>query len=294
MASKKPAKVVTIMNMKGGVGKTTTSIQLSTMLVGAKINPAYKRVLVIDYDPQFNLSQSLLSPEKYKSALDSDKTILSVLQDTDSELDICQLQAPMSKNPPDINTLTANVLSSRGWILDIIPSTLDLMPLAISSSNVAIDIMSKRFRHMIEQAKSSYDLVIIDCHPSGSLFTKTAIICSEHIIAPVTPNPYAERGISLMKEFMKHLFFGEQTPKLHILLNNISASPQDKSFSVKLTLSPRYKNSLFSAKISNSKLYSDVVNGSGFLHLSKKPNCTNAKTEIKKVLNELIAKLERD
>ncbi|EIJ0982907.1 ParA family protein [Vibrio vulnificus] len=294
MASKQPAKVVTIMNMKGGVGKTTTSIQLSTMLIGGKVNPAYKRVLVVDYDPQFNLSQSLLSPDSYKSALDENKTILSVLQDTDSELDICQLQAPMSTNPPDIKTLTTNVLNNRGFILDIIPSTLDLMPLAISSSNVAIDIMSKRFRHMIEQAKSQYDLIIIDCHPSGSLFTKTAIICSEHIIAPVTPNPYAERGISLMKEFIKHLFFGEQAPKLHILLNNISASPQDKSFAVKLTLSPRYKNSLFSARISNSKLYSDVVNGSGFLHLSKKPNCTGAKNEIKKVLRELITKLERD
>jgi len=294
VADKQKAKVVTIMNMKGGVGKTTTSIQLSTMLIGSKINPNYKRVLVIDYDPQFNLSQSLLTPESYKAALKENKTILSVLQDQDTDLDICQLQAPMSTTPPVINTITTNVLKSKGFILDVIPSTLDLMPLAISSSNVAIDIMSKRFRHMIEQAKSKYDLVIIDCHPSGSLFTKTAIICSDHIIAPVTPNPYAERGISLMKEFIKHLFFGEQAPKLHILLNNISASAEDKSFEIKLTVSNRYKNSLFSAKISNSKLYSDVVNGSGFLHLSKKPNCTNVKNEIKMVLRELISKLERN
>lgn len=292
MDNKKKAKVVTIMNMKGGVGKTTTSIQLSTVLVGTKVSNNYKRVLVIDYDPQFNLSQSLLSPEKYKLALDSNKTILSALQDADSELDICQLQAPMSTTPPDIDLLKINVMNSRGWVLDIIPSTLDLMPLAISSSNLAVDIMSKRFRHMIEQAKSRYDLVFIDCHPSGSLFTKTAVICSDHIIAPVTPNPYAERGISLMKEFIKHLFFGEQTPKLHILLNNISASVEDKAFVLKLTMSPRYRNNLFSNKISNSKLYSDVVNGSGFLHLSKKPNCLSARNEIKNVLNELITKLE--
>ena len=280
------------MNMKGGVGKTTTSIHLSTMQIGGKVNPKYKRVLVIDYDPQFNLSQSLLSPDNYKVALENNKTILSVLQDTDTELDLCQLQGPMSMTPPRIDTLVTNVLSDGGWILDIIPSTLDLMPLAISSSNVAIDIMSKRFRNMIEQAKSKYDLILIDCHPSGSLFTKTSIICSNHIVVPVTPNPYAERGISLMKEFIKHLFFGEHKPKLHILLNNITSSPEDKAFLVKVNLNDRYKKNLFTSKISNSKLFSDTVNGTGFLHLSKKPHCNNIKKEIKSVLNELLNKIE--
>ncbi|EHI9243059.1 ParA family protein [Vibrio parahaemolyticus] len=292
MAGQKKGKVITIMNMKGGVGKTTSSIQLSTMLVGGKVSTKYKRVLVIDYDPQFNLSQSLLTPATYKGALEEGKTILSALQDSDSELDICQLQAPMSTTPPDIKSLTTNVLSSRGWILDIIPSTLDLMPLAISTSNIAIDIMSTRFRHMIEQAKSQYDLILIDCHPSGSLFTKTAIVCSEHILAPVTPNPYAERGISLMKEFIKHLFFGEQSPKLHILLNNISSSGADKSFVVKLSVTDRYKKNLFTSKMSNSKLYSDVVNGTGFLHVSKKPNSRNIKREVRAILLELIERIE--
>jgi len=194
--------------------------------------------------------------------------------------------------PPKLNSVVTNVLSKRGWVLDLIPSTLDLMPLAISSSNLAIDIMSKRFRNMIEQAKSEYDLILIDCHPSGSLFTKTAIICSDHIVAPVTPNAYAERGISLMKEFIKHLFFGEIKPELHILLNNISSTPEDKAFLVKVSLNERYKKNLLSSKISNSKLFSDTVNGSGFLHLSKKANCNNSKKEIENVLKELLTKIE--
>ncbi|MBL0566866.1 ParA family protein [Aeromonas veronii] len=293
MANAKLGKVVTIMNMKGGVGKTTASIHLSTMLIGGEVNSKYKRVLVIDYDPQFNLSQSLLSPKVYESALNNNKTIYTVLQDVDTELDICKLQSPMSVTPPDIKSLTTNVLlGNKGWVLDIIPSTLDLMPLAIASSNAAVDIMSKRFRSMIEQAKNKYDLILIDCHPSGSLFTKTAIVCSEHILVPVTPTPYSERGITLMKEFIKQLFYGEQKPKLHILLNNITSSPEDKSFALKLTLGDRYKNDTLGAMMSNSKLYTDVVNGTGFLHASKKPNSRSIKVELKNVIDELIKKIE--
>src|SRR5690242_13912844 len=91
------AKVLTVMNMKGGVGKTTVTMHLAGMFArsvwsGGKPH----KVLAIDYDPQFNLSQAFLPPKEYFAAEKKRKTTLSILLDDDTELDPYKLQVPGS------------------------------------------------------------------------------------------------------------------------------------------------------------------------------------------------------
>ncbi|WP_167351946.1 ParA family protein [Vibrio atlanticus] len=289
MAKKEPGKVITIMNMKGGVGKTTTTINFSTTLVGKKLNDKFKRVLIIDYDPQFNLSQSFFNYADYDQLLRESKSILSILQDDNSQLDLCTLQTPMSTSGPNLSSVTETVLADQGWLLDIVPSTLDLMPLAVSSSNLATKIMAERFSKMIAQAKAQYDLILIDCHPSGSLFTKTAITESNHILVPVTPNDYAERGISLMIDFISQLFMGKDLPQLHILLNNISSD--DKAFATRLTISRHFKKYVLKQRLPSSKLISKSNINNGFLYQSKGPHSIKVKSDMENVINELLAKV---
>ena len=86
-------QVVTVMNMKGGVGKTTVCLHIGGLLGRSDFN---KKVLLIDYDPQFNLSQALLRPKKYFELEERHKTCLRILQDPDSELDPFVIQTPAS------------------------------------------------------------------------------------------------------------------------------------------------------------------------------------------------------
>ena len=93
--------VVTVMNMKGGVGKTTVTANLagilSSYIVGGK--PALN-VLMIDYDPQFNLSQAYIESSKYFALEKARKTTLAVLMDDATALDPYKLQVPGNHKPP--------------------------------------------------------------------------------------------------------------------------------------------------------------------------------------------------
>lgn len=103
--------------------------------------------------------------------------------------------------------------------LDIVVSTLDLMYVALGQPARSLTPMKERFSGVIRQAKKAYDLVIIDCHPAGSVFTQTSLQTSDHVIIPVKPERYALRGVGLMKRFIDGR--GPQSPAItpHILLN---------------------------------------------------------------------------
>jgi chromosome partitioning protein len=79
-------KVVTVMNMKGGVGKTTVCMHIGGLLPQRSFAWGKKNVLLIDYDPQFNLSQALLASRRYFQIEKQYKTCLAILQDKDADL----------------------------------------------------------------------------------------------------------------------------------------------------------------------------------------------------------------
>lgn len=170
-------KIVSIANQKGGVGKTTTSINLSTIL--AKKG---KKVLMIDADPQGNASSGV--------GIDRDEIELSVY---DILINDVQIEEIVKKT---------NIKN-----LDICPSNINLAGAEVE----LVSVMSRehRLKEKLDLVKDRYDYIIIDCPPSLGLITLNSFTASNSVLIPVQCEYYALEGlgqllntISLVK---KHL-----------------------------------------------------------------------------------------
>ena len=157
-------RVIAIANQKGGVGKTTTAINLS-----AALGEKGKKVLVIDTDPQGNTT----------SGLGLDK---SEMENTIYQLLIGEIS---------IDEAIAKDVSDN---LDIIPSNVNLAAVEIE----LIDAEDKEFilRNAIDNVRDKYDFIIIDCPPSLSMLTVNAMTTADTVLVPIQCEYYALEGLS--------------------------------------------------------------------------------------------------
>lgn len=157
------SKVISISNHKGGVGKTTSAIN-----IGAGLNKLKKKVLLIDLDPQANLSQSL-------GVIEPERTIYGAIR------------GEYKLQPIEI---------LKG--LDLIPSTLDLSGAEVEMSGEA----GREYilKELIDPIKSSYDYVIIDSPPSLGLLTINSFTASDEILIPLQAQYLALQGLTKLIE----------------------------------------------------------------------------------------------
>lgn len=287
------AKVVTVMNMKGGVGKTTVAMHVAGAMaryrhVGLE---AIKRVLLIDYDPQFNLSQAHLQSSIYFDLESKHKTTLSILIDDDSKLDPYEIQVPGNHKPPSIKDIRSEIINfNDGGCLHIVPSTLDLMYLALGQTTHQIKPMEERFAKFIKECRDEYDLIIIDCHPAGSIFTKTSLRNSDVALIPVVPERFATRGIGLMLKFIQSKKQGATGPEPVILFNKTNRNgPSDIEASIRANTT--YGKYCLTNSLNNYGAFSEPEEGKGFVWSSKKPYSTEARRNAIRVTAEFMKKI---
>jgi chromosome partitioning protein len=281
--------VVTVMNMKGGVGKTTVAMHLAGFTARYVINKRSRQVLAIDYDPQFNLSQAFLQPKTYFNLEKQRKTTLSILLDDDTNLNPYHLQVPGNHSPPKVHEIVTPIYTYKDACLHLLPSTLDLMYVALGQATAQTKPIEERFQKFIVECKARYDLVIIDCHPAGSLFTKTSLRNSDHVVIPVVPQRYAVRGIGLMMQFMETKNTGTISPQAHILFNatpRIGIAQQEAEIRANAEYAPYcLKNTL-----KKYKAFSEPEGGAGFVWASGKPYSTEAFLNLNSVVDEILAR----
>jgi chromosome partitioning protein len=263
--------VTTVMNMKGGVGKTTVAIHLAAAFARRRINEKWRKVLLIDYDPQFNASQTFLPPSVYFDLEKQRKTVLSILIDDESKQDPFKLQVPGNEAPPKLEEVIHRFFSgAQNNCLDIVPSTLDLMYVALGQSEKKTKPMEERFDKFIAQCRAEYEMVFIDCHPAGSLFTKTALTNSDQVIIPVIDQNYAFRGISLMLEFITAKKLMSNQPIPHILFNMTIPGQVSETENL-IRREPKYKELCMNNTLHTYKAFADPSGGRGFAWNSGKP-----------------------
>ena len=157
-------RIIAVANQKGGVGKTTTSINLAACLAEKG-----KKVLAVDMDPQGNLTSGL--------GVDKDSVEKSIYELIIGEVDIKEV-------------INKEVLEN----LDIIPTSIDLSAAEIEL--IGVDDKEYILRNAIDQVKDQYDFVIIDCPPSLCMLTINAMTTADSVIVPIQCEYYALEGLS--------------------------------------------------------------------------------------------------
>ncbi len=216
---KKMGKAIAIFNQKGGVGKTTTNINLAACLANRG-----KRVLVLDIDPQGNTTSGLGLTKK--------------------SLDYTSYDLLVDENIDPLKTIYKTGLDN----LDIIPASVDLAGAEIEL--VALEGREKRLKTALSRVRESYDYILLDCPPSLGLLTINALTAVDSVLIPIQCEFYALEGVSQLVSTIQ-LVNRNLNPELEI--EGVILSMFDGRTNLSIQVVEEVK------KYFGSKLYSTVI-----------------------------------
>ena len=198
------AVCVSMINMKGGVGKTT----LATQIAWYATLELDKKVLLIDLDPQANASQSVMSPKTYVSYLDKGGlTVADIFEQFTPT-------GPATGSPKKLDltrVIYHRVKYQDGSLLDLVPSRLEL---SFTLRNPTTkETLLPRFVAKIE---NRYDLIIIDCSPTDSILTDAAYHCSRYVLVPIRAEFLASIGFPLLDRSVKSFQMRHEDSKIEV------------------------------------------------------------------------------
>jgi chromosome partitioning protein len=184
LTSHGPARVVAMCNQKGGVGKTTTTINL-----GAALAEYGRRVLLVDFDPQGSLSVGLgLNPH------DMSLTVYNLLMEKDVKVGDVVVKTDIEG-------------------MDLLPSNIELSAAEVQLVHEVG--REQTLARVLAPALAEYDVVLIDCQPSLGLLTVNALTAADGVLVPLECEYFALRGVALLKSTIDKVQ-ERLNPKLHI------------------------------------------------------------------------------
>ena len=246
--------IIAFVNQKGGVGKTTSCLN-----VGAGLSLQGKRVLLIDTDPQGNLTISAGAKLK-----DGESTVYEVL-----------------KGSADIN----DVIQKQGGGYDILPA--DIM---LSGADIELASVPGRemiLKEAIAQLKTAYDYILIDCPPSLSIITLMGLTASNSVIVPVQSHYLALNGIAQLMDTIK-LVKKRMNPQLEV--GGVIVTQYDNRLllhkEVLQSLQAAFPGKVFKTMISNSVALAEAPSFGQDI-FKYKPSC-KAANQYKALVGELL------
>lgn len=185
------APVISFINMKGGVGKTTLCISIGEYLANYKD----KKVLIIDIDPQFNATQSFIG------RLDIIKDYLALVRQRKTIKKLFEINSSIFEDEYELKK--EDVILNLYPNLDIIPGDINVM----FEHNTVDNTRLIRIRNFIDDNKlrEIYDYILIDCPPTISMYTESSIMASSHYIMPMKIDQYSVLGTSNLVSIVSKL-----------------------------------------------------------------------------------------
>lgn len=181
-------KVISFVNMKGGVGKTTLAVNVADVLSQRHD----KRVLLVDVDPQFNATQSLLSGESYlKLRQSGSATVYDIFSQNDVPI-ISAVSGPGITALKKLEDIKPTKIKTN---FDLIPGNLEIYRIEM----VAGQGTEMRLKSFLKKNETKYDYAIIDTPPTPSVFMSSALLASNFYVVPIKPEPMSRIGIDLLR-----------------------------------------------------------------------------------------------
>lgn len=272
------AKVISLVNMKWWVWKTTFTANLWYSLAEYKD----KRVLLVDLDPQFNLTQYYVSATNYKSRLDNWwKFLKDIFNYNWDYFSLIEWKIEIDEIPfNDLKIELRNFPS--GWKLDLLPSDLDL-------ANIP-ENQEYKLNNFLEKVKNKYDFILIDCPPTISKFTKLAFIASDYYIVPTRKEFFWIIWLDLLTRRIKD--FQELYKKDIMYLWVVFPAVNNKKTKINKDIDSQLSakgEKVFTYQISENKDFSSACQKN--FSITEFTTNTNLKNELYNLTDEIINKI---
>jgi chromosome partitioning protein len=182
-------KIISLINLKGGVGKTTTTVALAEFLSMEK----HKKVLVIDLDPQTNATVMLINQDRWKQANDDKRTIHQMFLDKLNNTNDFDIRKSIIKGVSSVNggIPTLHLLPSSIDLLDV----QDRIPMINQLNNFAQSPITVLANYLTQEIIDEYDYLLIDCPPNLGAITLNGIYLSDYYLIPVVADILSTYGI---------------------------------------------------------------------------------------------------
>jgi len=228
---KRRCPVISVMNLKGGVGKTTVSAQVS----GAWQARTGGRVLMVDFDPQYNLTQTFISMNQADRRSGADCSIISLFER--STLHYGNAPSPAEDwsnlsiepfNPAKTDRIALPILTGedQNGRLDLITGQFEISKYAFAQNALGLEKVKANFLRAIDTLRGEYDLIVFDTNPNATFLTRCALEAADRVLAPMHPDVYSLRGVRLLARVVREQLRADRQPDLSILFNAVGRSEQ--------------------------------------------------------------------